>query len=75
MRYSKHSYSVPHALVGGHFDIEAGPRLVSLYHRGALAARYPRTQQQSGFITPIFSWKNSALHILTTIIAYIFKKR
>ncbi|MDS1718042.1 hypothetical protein QPL22_21530 [Escherichia coli] len=31
--YGKHAYSVPHALIGSHINIEAGARLVRLYHR------------------------------------------
>lgn len=42
VRYSKHTYSVPHALVSSQIDIEAGARLIRLYHRGALVARHPR---------------------------------
>lgn len=49
--YGKHAYSVPHPLVGSHIDIEAGARLVRLYHRGALVAQHPRAQQQGGFTT------------------------
>ncbi|MDL4454801.1 hypothetical protein QRZ34_27625 [Klebsiella michiganensis] len=46
-----HAYSVPHALVGSHIDIEAGARLIRLYHRGALVAQHPRSGQQGGFTT------------------------
>ncbi len=46
--YSKHAYSVPHALVGSHIDIEAGARLIRLYHRGTLVAQHPRALQQGG---------------------------
>lgn len=49
--YSKHAYSVPHALVGSHIDIEAGARLIRLYHRGTLVAQHPRAQQQGSFTT------------------------
>ncbi|WP_431041418.1 Mu transposase domain-containing protein [Pectobacterium quasiaquaticum] len=49
--YGKHAYSVLHALVGSHIDIEAGARLVRLYHRGTLVAQHPRAQQQRGFTT------------------------
>ncbi|TDP12376.1 hypothetical protein DFO52_11610 [Enterobacter sp. AG326] len=49
--YGKHAYSVPHALVGSHIDIEAGARLVRLYHKGILVAQHPRAQQQGGFTT------------------------
>jgi hypothetical protein len=49
--FGKHAYSVPHALVGSHIDIEAGARFVRLYHRGTLVAQHPRAQQQSGFTT------------------------
>ena len=49
--YGKHAYSVPHALVGSHINIEVGTRLVRLYHRGTLVAQHPRAQQQSGFTT------------------------
>lgn len=31
--YGKHAYSVPHALIGCHINIEAGARLVRFYHR------------------------------------------
>ncbi|WP_420986623.1 IS21 family transposase [Enterobacter mori] len=44
--YGKHAYSVPHALVGSHIDIEAGARLVRLYHKGILVAQHPRALQQ-----------------------------
>ncbi|MCW1830289.1 hypothetical protein OLZ31_26260 [Enterobacter asburiae] len=49
--YGKHAYFVPHAMVGSHIDIEAGARLVRLYHRGTLVAQHPRAQQQGCFTT------------------------
>jgi transposase len=49
--YGTHAYSVPHALVGSHIDIEAGARLIRLYHRGVLVAQHPRSGQQGGFTT------------------------
>jgi len=30
----QHAYFIPHALVSSHIDIEAGARVVCLYHRG-----------------------------------------
>jgi len=49
--YGKHAYSVPHALVGSHIDIEAGARLVRLYHKGILVAQHPRAIHPGGFTT------------------------
>lgn len=49
--YGKHAYSVPHPLVGSHIDIEAGARLVRLYHKGILVAQHPRAIHPGGFTT------------------------
>jgi hypothetical protein len=49
--YQRHAYSVPHALVGSHIDIEAGARLVRLYHRGQMVAQHPKALKEGGFTT------------------------
>ncbi|MFZ4214205.1 Mu transposase domain-containing protein [Pantoea endophytica] len=49
--YQRHAYSVPHALVGSHIDIEAGTRLVRLYHRGQMVAQHSKALKEGGFTT------------------------
>ncbi|UEM40459.1 hypothetical protein [Pectobacterium aquaticum] len=49
--YGKHAYSVPHALVGSHTDIEAGARLVRLYHWGNAGCPASRGAAKGGFTT------------------------
>jgi transposase len=49
--WRRHAYSVPHVLVGAHIDLEAGAKVIRLYHRGQLVAQHPRNFTESGFST------------------------
>ncbi|WP_046007346.1 IS21 family transposase [Pseudoalteromonas rubra] len=49
--YNKHAYSVPHQYVGERVSLEAGQRVVRIYHHNQCIARHQRSHKEYGFST------------------------
>ena len=49
--YKKHAYSVPHQYVGERISLEAGQRIVRIYHHNQCIAQHPRSHNEYGFST------------------------